>query len=133
MRLQNRFLGFLAAASIAVFSCAGLADAHPRARAHRHGKTAVIVVGKPKPATRVVIVNGTRHGLLDLNVKPDSTAVWVDGTLRGTCDAFDGFPDKLALAPGMHRIKFVTPDGMEVERELRVRAGVEINVALDLR
>ncbi|MCH7780494.1 MAG: hypothetical protein IH848_06580, partial [Acidobacteria bacterium] len=56
-----------------------------------------------------------------------------DGTFRGTCDAFDGFPNKLALAPGMHTIKFVTPDGIEASRDVRVRAGVEVNVGLDLR
>ena len=134
MCLRNRFLTFLAAGAIAGLLSASLVDAHSRARFHRHGRTtAVIVLGKPRPAPRAVVVNGARHGILDLNVKPKATSVWIDGTFRGTCDAFDGFPNKLALAPGMHTIKFVTPDGIEASRDVRVRAGVEVNVGLDLR
>ena len=134
MRLRNRSLTVLAVAAIAGLLSASLVDAHLRARFHRHGRTtAVIVVGKPKPAPRVVVVNGTRHGVLDLNVKPKATRVWIDGKLRGTCDAFDGFPHKLTLAPGIHTIKFVTPEGIEAARDVRVRAGVEVNVGLDLR
>ena len=134
MRLQNRFLIFLAAGAIAGLLSASLVNAHPRARFHRHGRTtAVIVVGKPRPASRAVVVNGARHGVLDLNVKPKATSVWIDGRFRGTCDAFDGFPNKLALAPGIHTIRFVTPDGIEAARDVRVRAGIEINVGLDLR
>jgi hypothetical protein len=131
--LRNRILTFLAAATITGFLTIGSADAHPRARAHRHGKaTAVIVVGtKSKP--RVATIDGARHGILDFNVKPKISEVWVNGTYRGTCDTFDGFPGKLTLAPGFHTIRLVMPDGIEVARDLRVRAGVEINVALDLR
>jgi len=91
------------------------------------------VVGKPRPARRPIVLQGRPHGLLDLNVKPRATEVWVDGRLRGTCDAFDGFPDKLAVLPGTRRIRLVTPDGLDVVREIRIRAGVERNVGLDLR
>lgn len=134
MRLQNRFLTCLAGGAIAGLLSASLVDAHPRARFHRHGRTtAVIVVGKPKPAPRVVVVNGATHGILDLNVKPKDTRVWINGVFRGTCDAFDGFPNKLTLAPGIHTIKFLTPEGIEAARDVRVRAGVEVNVGLDLR
>ncbi len=134
MRLQNRSLTVLAVGAIAGLLSASLVEAHPRARFHRHGRTtAVIVVGKPKPALHVVVVNGARHGVLDLNVKPKATRVWIDGVFRGTCDAFDGFPNKLTLAPGMHTIKFVTPTGIEAARDVRVRPGVEVNVGLDLR
>ena len=89
-------------------------------------------MGKPR-TVQVVVINGVAHGTLDMNVKPRSTEVWVDGTFRGTCDAFDGHPNKLHLRPGTHRIKLVTPDGLEVAREIRVRAGVEVNVGIDLR
>lgn len=134
MRLRNRFLTFLAAGAIAGLLSVSLVDAHSRARVHRHRRTtAVIVVGKPRPAPRVLTVNGARHGVLDLNVTPRATRVWIDGRFRGACAAFDGFPSKLDLAPGMHTIRFVTPDGIEAVRDVRVRAGVEINVGLDLR
>lgn len=134
MRLQNRSLSFLAAIAIAGLLGSGLAEAHQRARFHRHARTtAVIVVGKAKPAPRALVVNGARHGVLDLNVKPKTTRVWIDGRLRGTCAAFDGFPNKLTLAPGIHTIKLVTPEGYEAVRDVRVRAGIEVNIGLDLR
>lgn len=134
MRLPTRSLAFLAAGALAGLLSVSLVEAHSRARLHRHGRTtAVIVVGKPKAAERVITVNGARHGVLDLNVKPRTTRVWIDGKLRGTCSAFDGFPNKLTLAPGMYTIRLVTPDGIEAARDVRVRAGVEINVGLDLR
>ena len=105
--------------------------AHTRIHDHRH--RAVIVVGKPRPAGNVVVVNGVAHGTLDLNVKPRATEVWVDGVFRGTCGQLDGVPGKLHLRPGVHRVRLVTPDGASVARDVRVRAGVEINVGLDLR
>jgi hypothetical protein len=115
-----------------LFLSVGRAWAHPRPRPHSHRK-AVIVVGKPKPVRHVVVIHGKPHGTLDMNVKPKSTAVFVDGRLRGTCGEFDGSPGKLHLLPGMHRVKLVTPDGIEIKKNVRVRAGVEINVGLDLR
>jgi len=134
MRFRNRTLAFLISGTIAALSGANVVDAHGRNRVHRHGRTtAVIVVGKPRVAARVHAVNGARHGVLDLNVKPRATGVWIDGEFRGPCSAFDGFPNKLTLAPGVHSIKFVTPDGIEATRDVRVRAGIEINVGLDLR
>jgi hypothetical protein len=93
----------------------------------------VIVLSKPRPAPAITVIDGTEPGMLDLNVKPRATEVWINGTLHGTCDAFDGFPSKLSLAPGLYRIRLVTPDGIDAVRELRVRPGVELNVALDLR
>lgn len=134
MRFPNRVLAIFATAGLAVLIGSTVVEAHPKRRAHRHAhRTAVIVVGQPKPAARVVVINGARYGTLDLNVKPRATEVWVDGEFRGTCEAFDGHPDKLVLAPGMHRLKLVTPDGIEVSRDVRVRAGLEFNVGLDLR
>ena len=109
-----------------------MAIARPRVKGHPR-RTAVIVLGKPRPAPDVVIVDGARHGILDLNVKPKATEVWVDGSLRGTCGAFDGFPRKLTLPPGLYRIRLVTPTGYDVMRDLRVRPGIEMNVGLDLR
>lgn len=127
---------------VLVLGCVSLAvwlagvSAHTRARPHVHRQAtprAVVVVSPPRPAKRVVVVDGLAHGALDLNVKPRSSEVWVDGNLRGTADAFDGFPAKLYLRPGVHRLELVTPDGERASREIRVQAGVELNVGLDLR
>ncbi len=132
--MQRRTLTrMLAALSLTTMLFPAVA-AHPRAHDHRHrASTAVIVVGKPKPVRQAVVVNGTAQGVLDLNVKPKETEVWIDGRMRGTVDAFDGHPAKLHLRPGIHEVKLVTPEGIEVSRDLRVRAGVELNIGLDLR
>lgn len=124
----------LVTAALAVSSVPG----HPRSYRHRHhhrsgGARAVIVVGKPRPAQAPVIVRGRPAGVLDVNVKPKATELWVDGSLRGTVGEFDGRPQKLHLVAGEHRVKLVTPDGVSVARNIRVRAGVEIDVGLDLR
>lgn len=116
-----------------VASLVPAASAHHRPRHHRHRATAVIVVARPKPLRHAVVLNGRAYGVLDMNVKPKTTEVWTDGRFRGTCDDFDGHPNKLHLLPGVHRIKLVTSDGIEASREVQVRAGLEINVGLDLR
>lgn len=133
MRLGNRSLLVLVIAGILGV---GEATAHIRPRLHRHHPrrpVGVIVVSQVRPAERGIAPNGAQLGVLDMKVKPKSTEVWVDGTLLGTCDAFDGRPGKLKLPPGLHRIRLVTPDGINSERDVRVHAGVEINVELDLR
>ena len=89
-------------------------------------------MGTPKPVRHAVVINGRRHGVLDMNVTPKETRVYVDGKLRGTCDDFDGYPGKLNLLPGKHDIRLVTPDGVSVERRVSIKAGVEVNVGLDL-
>ena len=125
----------LAVLAIAGLLSAGVLDAHTRTRAQRwtRAPVAVIVIGNPHPTQRVKTLSGVRPGVLDLNVRPRATEVWIDGDRRGTCAAFDGHPSKLTLAPGFHTIRLVTPDGIDVTRDVRVRPGVEVNVGLDLR
>jgi len=93
---------------------------------------AVIVVGRPRILNRTVILDGRPHGVLDINVKPKATEVWVNDVFRGTAEAFDGRPEKLWLLPGRQTIRLVTPDGIEVTREVRVKAGVEMELSLTL-
>ena len=112
------------------------AEAHRRAYRHTHHTQrtkAVIVIGKPRPLYEAAIAGGRSTGLLDLNVKPKQTQVWVDGALQGTVDLFDGRPGKLRLIAGNHRLKLVTPEGLEVARDIRVQPGVEVDVGLELR
>ncbi len=127
----------LAAAILAVsFLAMPSFAANRRTPGHGHHDRrvkAVIVIGKPRPVKTAVVVHGRPAGILDLNVKPKDTLVWVDGTLRGTVARFDGHPDKLHLIAGNHRVKLITPDGIEVARDIRVRAGIEVDVRLDLR
>ena len=128
--------------SVAAFVCVSTlataaADAHRGAHRHRYHRQreakAVIVFGNPQPVRNAVLAHGRPAGILDLNVKPKQTEVWVDGSLLGTVDNFDGRPGKLRLVAGEHRLKLVTPDGVAVARNIRVQAGVEVDVGLDLR
>lgn len=91
---------------------------------------AVIVVGQPRILNRTVIIDGRPHGVLDLNVRPKATQVWVNDEFRGHAEAFDGRPEKLWLLPGRQTIRLVTPDGVEVTREVRIKAGVELELRL---
>lgn len=79
-----------------------------------------------------VVINGRPHGVIDFDVDPEETKVYVDGELRGTVDDFDGTPGKLNLLPGAHRIKLEAPDGDTWSEKVRVVAGHEINVKLEL-
>ena len=127
----------LAACLTAAGPIAPLVQAGPRAdcdhRHRRHHAKAVIVVGPARAARHTVAVHGQPAGVLDLNLKPKATEVWVDGRFRGTADNFDGIPQKLLLAQGPHRLRLVTPDGVEVARDIRVQAGTEIKIGLVLR
>jgi hypothetical protein len=93
----------------------------------------VIVTSTPRPVTKVVVVNGRPAAVVDFNVKPRATRIYVDGSYRGTCQEYDGHPQKMYLKPGRHHIRLVTPDGVEVERDVEVAAGYEVNLNLNLK
>jgi hypothetical protein len=99
---------------------------------HPHRARLAVVVGAPVVLARPVVIAGEAHGAIDFDVEPSTTEVHVDGALRGQVDDFDGHPDKLYLRPGMHRIALVTPDGEKLSRRIRILAGHEINLKLDL-
>jgi hypothetical protein len=110
------------------------AEAHWRPFRHRHlhpARRRVIVVGAPVRVRNVVVVDGKPRGTLDFHVDPSQTEVYVDGTLRGTADDFDGLPQKLHLVPGLHKITLKTPDGESVTRNIDIRAGTELEIRLD--
>ena len=123
----------LTACLTAAGSIAPPVQAGPRADRRHHHAQALIVVGPARAVRRTAVVHGRPAGVLDLNLKPKATEVWVDGRLRGIADDFDGIPQKLLLAHGPHRLRLVTPDGVEIARVIRVQAGTEINIGLDLR
>ena len=99
---------------------------------HRHRARVAIVVGRPVVMARPVVIAGVAHGAIDFDVTPETTEVYVDGTMRGQVDDFDGFPEKLYLRAGAHRIALKTPNGETVSRKVRVVAGHEMNLKLDL-
>lgn len=104
-----------------------------RARAVVAAPRATIVVGKPRRVVRPVYVVGKPAATLDFNVKPSKTAIYIDGTYRGVCDNFDGWPQKMHLAPGRHRIRLVTHDGVSIQREVKLAPATEVDIDLDLR
>lgn len=99
---------------------------------HRHRARVAIVVGRPVAMLRPVVIAGVAYGAIDFDVTPETTEVYVDGKLRGQVDDFDGFPDKLYLRAGTHAIALKTPDGGKVSRKVRIVAGHEMNLKLDL-
>lgn len=101
----------------------------PRAR---HRARVVLVVGRPVVMARPVVIAGVPHGAIDFDVTPETTEVYVDGTMRGQVDDFDGHPEKLYLRAGTHVIALKTPDGETVSRKVRIVAGHEMNLKLDL-
>lgn len=127
----RRSLSFiLVALTACLLAAPSSSDAGVRVRI---GTRPVLVVGTARPAQRVVIVKGVRMGTVDVNLKPKDSAVWVDGKYRGIAGQLDGSPDKLYLKPGRHRIKIVTPEGVVLKETLRIVAGQEIDLNLDLR
>ena len=99
---------------------------------HRHRVRAAIVVGRPVVLARPVVIAGVAHGAIDFDVTPETTEVYVDGAMRGQVDDFDGFPDKLYLRAGTHVIALRTPGGDKVSRKVKIVAGHEINLKLEL-
>jgi hypothetical protein len=99
---------------------------------HRHRARVAIVVGRPVVMARPVVIAGVLHGAIDFDVTPETTEVYVDGTMRGQVDDFDGVPEKLYLRAGTHRIALKTPGGETVSRKVRIVAGHEMNLKLDL-
>ncbi|HYN44193.1 MAG TPA: PEGA domain-containing protein [Thermoanaerobaculia bacterium] len=59
-------------------------------------------------------------------MSPENAEVYLDGTLIGQADGFDGFPDYLYLEPGKYRLEFRHPFYETIVKELDVRAGQAI-------
>jgi hypothetical protein len=59
-------------------------------------------------------------------VSPEAAEVYLDGTLIGQADDFDGFPDYLYLETGKYRLELRHPSYETIVREIEVRAGQAI-------
>ena len=107
---------------------AGEARAHWGVHAHWHHGTWV-AGGHVAWAGGITV--GPGLSVVDFNVEPRTTRIWVDGTYRGVCDEFDGYPQKMYLAPGRHHIRLVAPDGRTVERTVELGRGYELNLDIN--
>ncbi len=130
--MKNQSKNMVLAAMIAGGLIIGGVPVDAGVRVVRRGPRRVVVVSKPRPVRKVVFVSGKPAALVDFNVTPKATKIWVDGSYRGTCAEFDGHPQKMVLRPGTYHIKLVTPDDDVIHRDVTVQAGYEVNLKLDL-
>ncbi len=71
--------------------------------------------------------------VVDTDVSPDETQVFLDGRLIGSADDFDGFPDYLYLKPGKYTLEFRLEGFEPQSTEVDARAGVKIDVGNKLK
>lgn len=73
--------------------------------------------------------SGEDMGALDLDVRPEKAQVFVDGTLVGVADQYDGFPAYLWLEKGTYDV-VVYKEGYEtISRQYTVYPGVVLDVS----
>jgi len=126
MRSSHRICRAAGLLATGIALAATPAGAHWAPRATPHGRW--WNVRATFGASPVLLVRGRPPALVDFNVEPKSTRIWVDGTFRGICDEFDGHPQKMSLAPGRHHIRLVLPDGRELVRTVELSPGYELNL-----
>jgi hypothetical protein len=68
------------------------------------------------------------QGALDLEVRPRSAEVWVDGFYVGTANQYDGYPRYLWLDAGEHRLVFYKPGYRTAAREFTVHSDAIVRV-----
>lgn len=81
----------------------------------------VYVINESTPA-------GNQYARIDTDVSPEAAEVYLDGTLIGQADDFDGFPDYLYLETGKYRLEFRHSSYETVVKEIDVQAGHAIAV-----
>lgn len=70
---------------------------------------------------------------VDTDVSPERALVVLNGTVIGTADDFDGFPDYLYLEPGHYTIEFRMPGYVSESRELDAGGAGRIPIDLTLQ
>jgi hypothetical protein len=70
---------------------------------------------------------------VDVEVKPDSAEVFLDGTYIGKADDFDGYPDYLYLLPGKYKLELRHPIYQPVQIDLEVVRGQKVEVSRELK
>lgn len=84
-----------------------------------------------RPAVKVVQVPA-KTGRVDINCNRKKADVYVNGTYVGVAGAYDGWPGKLHLRAGTHRIVIVA-DGVAVTKKVRVTAGREVDLNIEFK
>lgn len=96
MKVRTLILSLAAAALLLVSAAPAQAVCHCR---HRSYRTAYYRSGVYAPAY-------SRSAWIKTDVEPDEARVYVDGRYVGTADDYDGFPRKLRVSAGTHRLTF---------------------------
>lgn len=68
------------------------------------------------------------YARVDTDIVPEEAEVYLDGTLVGQADDFDGFPDYLYLEPGKYRLEFRHPYYETIAKEVEVETGQAIRM-----
>ncbi len=68
------------------------------------------------------------QGALDLDLRPGSAEIYIDGTYVGVADQFDGFPTYLWLDAGTYEIAFYKEGYETIFRQYTIYPGVTIDV-----
>ena len=103
MKLRVPILVLAAAALIMMSASPSEARCTCRHRVHRTSSStdyAYVSVAPVRYATPY------RSAWIKTDVEPDEARVYLDGRYVGTADDYDGFPRKLRVASGTHRLTF---------------------------
>lgn len=71
-------------------------------------------------------------GAVDLNVKPRSTRVFLNGYLLGKVSRYDGFPSHLYLPQGNYELIFYKKGYETVRKEIRIVGGTTLRANFDM-
>ncbi len=68
------------------------------------------------------------QGALDLDIRPETAEIYIDGSYVGVADQFDGFPTYLWLEEGTYEIAFYKEGYETIFRQYTIYPGVTIDV-----
>ena len=86
---------------------------------------------KMVPDPNAVYAHKSETGQVQISIKPDRAAVFVNGHYAGHVDAYNG-RSGLRVTAGKHKFKIALPGYQPFETELSVRAGQHYRIETDL-
>ena len=86
---------------------------------------------KMVPDPKAVYADKSATGQVQISIKPDRAAVFVNGHYAGHVDAYNG-RGGLRVSAGKHKFKIALPGYQPFETELSVRAGQHYRIETDL-
>jgi hypothetical protein len=71
---------------------------------------------------------GSGYGALDVDVSPGNAQIYVDGSMVGTADDYDGFPSYLWLPQGTYDVVIFLDGYQTIARQISIYDGLVIDV-----